>query len=277
MVSAAPVTDGRYYELPMYDMWTDVFAVPGTRTTGTVAGNWAVAPLGWSGEVPPDVDRIESPTPYVWIIGRTETHGPPDYATVHAIQDGYSITSVANWGGVDPPHVQSRMRPLTWPPPLFQVSAMTASDFFTYGMRLLALHPPHLTDWALIERMRRIGLVPHAEFGSLDRPVRAALENAPEAAQQAMQEAIPRLANVVNGWQMNIDTMGVYGNSYMKRAIITRLGLGSSAAEDGAYAGPARRRRRWERCERRQRLRHAFRRGRPAAGPFVLVDDGVRP
>ena len=50
-----------------------------------------------------------------------------------------------------------------------------------------------------------------------------------------MQQAIPRLANIVNGWQINIDSIGVYGNFYIKRAVVAMLGLGSNAAEDAVY------------------------------------------
>jgi hypothetical protein len=61
------------------------------------------------------------------------------------------------------------------------------------------------------------------------------LEHAASDALKAMRAKIPTLGRVVNGWQINTDTMGVYGTSYLKRAIVALIGLGANLPEDAVY------------------------------------------
>src|SRR5579872_5324587 len=47
-VLSVPDTGGRYYLLPMLDAWTNVFATPGARTTGTMAANFVITGPTWN-------------------------------------------------------------------------------------------------------------------------------------------------------------------------------------------------------------------------------------
>ena len=237
-VVSAPETGGRYYLLPMLDMWTDVFASPGWRTTGTQAGNFLITPPGWNGTVPAGMTRISAPTPYVWVIGRTKTDGPPDYDAVHKIQAGYKVTMLSDWGKTPRP-VEVKIDPSVdmKTPPKIQVDTMPAAKYFAYAAELLKLHPPHLTDEPILAQMKRIGIEPGKSFDidTVSPAVKKALEGAPEAGQRLMEWKLPTLARVVNHWSMNTDTMGVYGNYYLKRAIVTQQGLGANLPEDAIY------------------------------------------
>jgi hypothetical protein len=238
MVVSVPDTGGRYYLLPMLDMWTDVFASPGQRTTGTEAANFLIAPPGWNGDVPQGFTRISAPTPHVWIIGRTRTDGPADYAAVHEVQKGYKITPLSGWGK-PPVAVAQTIDPSVdvKTPPKIQVDTMAGDKFFAYAAELLKVNPPHTTDEPIIARMKRIGFEQGKSFdiATVDATVRKAIEDAPAQAQKLMAWKIPTLARVANYWSMNTDTMGVYGNYYLKRAIVAQLGLGANLPEDAIY------------------------------------------
>ena len=248
LVVSVPDTGGRYYLLPMLDMWTDVFASPGWRTTGTQAGNFVVVPQGWRPDLrdrlvekfklPKETQRIDAPTPYVWIIGRTKTDGPPDYDAVHKIQAGLKITPLSEWGK-SPKPIEVRIDPSVdmKTPPKIQVDTMPAEKYFAYAAELLKLQPPHLTDEPIIAQMKRIGIEPGKSF-DIDKvgpAVKKGLEGAPEEAQKLMEWKIATLARVANHWSMNTDTMGVYGNYYLKRAIVAQVGLGANLPEDAIY------------------------------------------
>ena len=238
MIVSAPDTHGRFYLLPMLDMWSDVFASPGSRTTGTQAGDFALVPPGWSDTLPVNVARIDAPTPYVWIIGRTKTDGPADYDAVHQVQAGYRITPVSRWG-MSPEPVVGTVDPLIdmKTPPKVQVDTMPAGKFFAYAAEILKLQPPHVTDQPILAQMRRIGVERGKSFDidKADPAVKAGLTTAPEAALKLMAWKIPTIAGVANGWSMNTDTMGVYGNYYLKRAIVAQVGLGANLPEDAIY------------------------------------------
>lgn len=238
VIVSAPDTCGRYYLLPMLDMWTDVFASPGWRTTGTQAANFLVTPPGWSGTVPAGMTRISSPTPYVWIIGRTKTDGPPDYDAVHKIQAGYKITPLSLWGEPAQP-VTAKIDPSldVKTPPKTQVDAMPADKYFAYAADLLKVNPPHTTDQPMIALLTKIGIEPGQSFdlSKADPAIQRGLANAPADAQKLMAWKVPTMARVVNGWSMNTDTMGVYGNYYLKRAIVAQVGLGANVPEDAIY------------------------------------------
>jgi hypothetical protein len=182
--------------------------------------------------------RIDAPTPYVWIIGRTKTDGPADYDAVHKIQAGYTITPLSQWGKPPaPPEFKIDPSVDMKTPPKIQVDTMPAAKYFAYAAELLKLQPPHVTDQPILAQLSRAGFEVGKNFDldKADPAVKQAFASAPADAQKLMAWKMPTLARVANGWGMNTDTMGVYGNYYLKRAMVAQLGLGANLPEDAIY------------------------------------------
>src|SRR5262249_52574155 len=91
-VMSIPDMKDRYFLMPMLDGWTNVFQVPGKRTTGTKAQTYALTGPRWKGTLPAGVRELKSPTDMVWILGRIYCTGTPeDYKAVHEAQDAFTL------------------------------------------------------------------------------------------------------------------------------------------------------------------------------------------
>jgi hypothetical protein len=226
-----PDTADRYCLLPMLDMWTDVFASPGKRTSGTGEQDYAVVGPGYAGELPAGTPVIEAPTPWVWVIGRTQTNGPADYAAVNAVQDGYTITPLTKTEHVLDPSADTTTEPLRL------VNGMGAVEFFGYACETLKVNRPHATDFSILARIANLGIVPGESFDSsrFDAGGLDEIEAGTAAAREAIAANVAHLGARVNGWTLATDAIGVYGNSYLKRATIALGGLGANPPEDAVY------------------------------------------
>ncbi|MCV7213947.1 DUF1254 domain-containing protein [Mycobacterium crocinum] len=226
-----PDTDDRYFMLPLLDMWTDVFANPGKRTSGTGTQRYVIVGPGDTDDLPQDIPVIHAPTPYVWIIGRTQTNGPADYAAVHAVQDGYTLTPLA---------ASTFVRDETYDvttEPLRKVNAMAALDYLTYAADLLSVNPPHPTDFSILARLSGLGIETGKPFDAqrFSPEQRADIEAGAQDALAAITSSAPTLGTIVDGWMTLSEGMGVYGNAYLRRAVVTLVGLGANPPEDAVY------------------------------------------
>ncbi|HZZ79042.1 MAG TPA: DUF1254 domain-containing protein [Gemmataceae bacterium] len=237
-VLSIPDEEGRYFLLPMLSGWTDVFAVPGKRTTGTGPQKYAITGPGWKGDLPEGVKELKSPTSTVWIIGRTYCTGTPeDYKAVHAIQDKYALVPLSAYGKAYTPPKGKVDPDIDMKTPVRdQVNRLDAATYFKMLASLLKDNPPAKADSPMVEKLAKIGIVPGKDFdmSKLDPAVAKALQGVPKAAQAKIMGYFKQAGKEVNGWQIMTET-GIYGTNYLQRAFVTAIGLGANRPQDAVY------------------------------------------
>jgi hypothetical protein len=232
-----PDSGDRYYLLQIMDMWTDVFASPGARTTGTGAQTFAIRGPKWMGPIPRGAAEIRSPTEQGWLLGRTQTNGKADYDAVHRFQSKLVAKPYSDYGDGAPPRKGEVHSDIDMSAPVEQLEKLDAGAFYSIFARTARANPPHGNDYPILARMARLGLEPGRAFdiGSIDPIARAALNDTAPLAQEKIKTAFSKKARVVNGWLMTDPPIGTYGTDYLRRAAVAYAGLGANLPEDAAY------------------------------------------
>jgi hypothetical protein len=232
VVLSVPDTHGRYYAMSVVDLWTNVFASIGARSTGSTPGAYAfVAPRGSGVGLPGSVLPVAAPTRTIRIAALTQVDGAARVAEAHTVQDGFRLEATGAGDGPDAP-AGERSRSRTQP--VDQVERMDAATFFGELARLMHDNPPRLQDRRVIERMHRVGLLRdlHDGWDALDAETRSAVACGMErglARVVAAAEAPP--GEPVGDWRIRV-WLGDFGTDYLARAGAACAGLEPGPAAD---------------------------------------------
>lgn len=239
IILSLPETGNRFVLMQMMSAWTEVFANPGSRTTGGHQQNFVITGPSWQGNLPMGVRQINAPTNDVWIVGRTEVDSPKNLQEALDLQKQYKLTPLSSWGfNYNPPSslavkegVNMRQAPVD------QLESLTGLEFFIKMAEAMRRNPPSPQETLMVEKMKRIGISPGQIFDpmTLSLQSRSAIE---EGARNALHRIINAAKNPtaekIDGWVYNFD-LGRYGANYENRATISRVALGASLPQDVLY------------------------------------------
>ena len=239
-VLSMPATE-RYYLLPMYDAYSNIFASPGTRTTGKAAQILLIAGPTWKGETPEGMTLIKSPTQMAWLLGRIQVNSAEDGATtVKSIQDQMSLVPLSEFGNENytPPSgiVKAENKSII---PVKTIRELDVKTYLNRLSELMVKNPPAAADTAMLEKMAKIGFVPGQPFDvSTDNFIlKTKLSKLPDFIHKKMEtrRSEPDRTLLNNGWMMVTEGIGTYGTDYLRRAYIDFIGLGALIPEDAVY------------------------------------------
>jgi hypothetical protein len=182
------------------------------------------------------MDRIDSPTAQLWIVGRIQTNSDDDYPFVHSLQDRLELTPLKAWT-LD--HSPCPDLPLELPAGISiagsdQVSKMSAEVFWTRFAELLKSNPPAPDDAPVVLRLSASGVVPgqSLDWARLSSEQQSLLTKA-NVEGCGEVEVLGRHPpfETRNTWTIAFDP-GTYGANYPLRAAAARLGLGANLPRD---------------------------------------------
>jgi hypothetical protein len=267
LVIDVPDTAGRFYTFQLMDGWSNSFAYLGSGATGTRAGSYLLAPPGWTGDVPPGVRVVRSPTRTVWLLGRTLVDDAADLKRVRPILEHYTATPLPAWtAGLRSPSIVFDQQP----PEQQKSPTPTGAHFIATLNRQLTLDPPPADQTCVLRALAPAGVelpdpspaaVQAADLADLvANPSRlttqhdAAVEGGTAAGVRLVAAAARSYQATASagrhGWSVMADPwIGSFGRQYLGRAVIATELLGANVPRIATYP-----------------TSHADDRGRPLSG-----------
>jgi hypothetical protein len=209
-----PPLGGRYASLALMDMFSNDFAVLGTRTTGDAGRE--VLLIGPNDK--PRPGALRAPTPWVWAAARVLVDGPKDLGKARDVLNGFAVAAA-------PARTPAPGAPFTAP----------WADYFKAANALLLENPPLAGDSAILQRMAPLGLGSERfDPGRFDPTAASQIAAGVDDARTLLLTARPN-PNAASGWGFEADDVGNFGQDYETRARVARGGLAALPPAEAMY------------------------------------------
>ncbi len=233
MLLDMPAVSERYVLMALLDAWSNNFAGLGTQSHGAEEGHYFIAGPNWHGHTPDGYKRVDSPTEFVWIIGRTEILDGEPLQVVNDIQDQYSLTPYQSRGErIQRVECKQRQQPAD------VILGLSPQAFFSRLHNLLMKFPTSALDDDMMDKLAQINVGPKAgeSLTSLGYFETEGLDDGIRNAKASLDLVVAGLG-IGRKWGPDPKTipLGDYEDDYFIRAVVAQVGFGANKGEFAVY------------------------------------------
>ena len=240
VILTLPDSNGLYYMVETLDMWTNAFAYPAGAEAGYKGGKFAYVGPGWNGQLPPDVKRIDCPTPWILIQPRIHLPNQSGLAAAQAVLKQITTQPLSQYLGKPAPSIAKYDYPAPdLINPKLPVSVLDLKDplqFWDILSDVMNENPPTKEEIkGLLPLFEPLGIQIGKKWDrtKID-PI--TLNSMTRAAQEIpnilAQLPVGRLTNM---WYIPPPTIGDYGTDYVVRSFVARNGLTANTPKEAIY------------------------------------------
>jgi hypothetical protein len=241
IILSAPDSNGRYYMIEVCDMWTNAFAYPAGGPSGYRGGVFALVGPGWTGDLPPEVKRIDCPTRWIELQPRVFVKDQADLAAAEAVLHAITVKGLAEYRGGSAPKPASYAYEAPKIAPNVASSQLLFDDplqFWTIFFATMNENPPPASEIAaVLPQFKYLGF-------NLGRPwnpeavnplVLREMKQAAAGIGKLMLASLAIVGAPQSGWALPPVNIGMAGADYLTRAIVAVIGLTANTLEQAIY------------------------------------------
>jgi hypothetical protein len=240
-ILTAPDSGGRYYMIEICDMWTHAFAYPAGKIAGYKGGKFALVGPGWNGTLPTGVTRIDAPTRWLELQPRVHVVGEADLAGAQEVLHAIKLQGLAEYNGGAAPAAPAYNYEVPKVNPKVASSQLQFDDpmqfWSIFSSAMNENSPPQNEIEAVLPTFKYLGIELGKPWNSqavnpvfLDAMKKAAQEIGP-----ILNDSIPLLGKVANGWLIPPPNTGNAGKDYVTNGTVAVYGLTANVPTEAIY------------------------------------------